>query len=94
MFIFLKDNAIKHTCSDKCVFVDSNNKLSLRQRPCDGFLRKKVGDAYQIVHQSTKRCLQLSNVKTGELSMASCGSGSATFEFTQDCKYIAISMQV
>lgn len=86
MFIFHKDNTIKHTCSGKCVFVDSNNKLSLRDNPCDTFIKKKSGDSYQIIHQMTKKCVVLSDVKKGELSLQPCGASVALFEFTQDCK--------
>ena len=86
MFLFLKDNTIKHTCSGKCVFVDSSNKLSLRNNPCDTFIKKKNGDSYQIIHQRTKKCVDLSDVKKGELSLRPCDAGVALFEFTQDCE--------
>lgn len=87
MITFRKNNKIIHTCSGKCVAIDNNNLLTLRDGPCDTFRKQEKGaKEWIIVHERTKLCVALGNVKTGQLVLASCNLQPTLFELSQDGK--------
>lgn len=87
MMTFRKNNTIAHTCSGKCLAVDNNNQLTLREGPCDSF-RKQERSAKEwiIVHEKHKLCVGVGNVKTGQLVLTSCDLKPTLFELSQEGK--------